>query len=124
MRAYLLREVPAEPGKEPAAIVADKADKKVEKKAESKVAPKEENTIIVKADTPKPTDAAKPADAKGDSTKADAAKAEVAKADVAKDKDGKQTPQPEAETAPTNPEPAKNVQVLTETWSYQLPADE
>lgn len=124
MRAYLLREVPAEPGKEPAAIVADKADKKVEKKVESKVAPKEEKTIIVKADTAKPADAAKPAEAKGESTKADAAKADVAKADIAKDKDGKQTPQPEAETAPTNPEPAKNVQVLTETWSYQLPADE
>ena len=124
MRAYLLREVPAEPGKEPAAIVADKADKKVEKKVESKVAPKEEKTVIVKADTAKPADAAKPAEAKGESTKADAAKADVAKADIAKDKDGKQTPQPEAETAPTNPEPAKNVQVLTETWSYQLPADE
>jgi glucans biosynthesis protein len=124
MRAYLLREVPAEPGKEPAAIVADKADKKVEKKVESKVAPKEEKTVIVKADTAKPADAAKPAEAKGESTKADAAKADVAKADIAKDKDGKQTPQPEAETAPTNPEPAKNVQILTETWSYQLPADE
>ena len=124
MRAYLLREVPAEPGKEPAAIVADKADKKVEKKVESKVAPKEEKTVIVKADTAKPADAAKPAEAKGESTKADAAKADVAKADIAKDKDGKQTPQPEAETASTNPEPAKNVQILTETWSYQLPADE
>ncbi|MEB0009860.1 glucan biosynthesis protein, partial [Pseudomonas sp. RTB2] len=128
MRAYLLREVPAEPGKEPAAIVADKADKKVEKKVESKVAPKEEKTVIVKADTAKPAeakgDSTKADVAKADSTKADAAKAEVAKADVAKDKDGKQIPQPEAETAPTNPEPAKNVQILTETWSYQLPADE
>ena len=38
----------------------------------------------------------------------------------AKDKDAKQ---PEA-AAPATPEPAKTEQVLTETWSYQLPADE
>jgi len=38
----------------------------------------------------------------------------------AKDKDAKQ---PEAAPA-TPPEPAKTEQVLTETWSYQLPADE
>lgn len=37
----------------------------------------------------------------------------------AKDKDAKQ---PEA--APATPEPEKTEQVLTETWSYQLPADE
>ena len=37
----------------------------------------------------------------------------------AKDKDAKQ---PEA--APATPEPIKTEQVLTETWSYQLPADE
>ncbi|WP_309139815.1 MULTISPECIES: glucan biosynthesis protein G [unclassified Pseudomonas] len=37
-----------------------------------------------------------------------------------KDKDAKQ---PEA-AAPATPEPAKTEQVLTETWSYQLPADE
>jgi glucans biosynthesis protein len=37
----------------------------------------------------------------------------------AKDKEAKQ---PEA--APATPEPAKTEQVLTETWSYQLPADE
>ncbi|NMX56956.1 glucan biosynthesis protein G [Pseudomonas edaphica] len=37
----------------------------------------------------------------------------------AKDKDAKQ---PEA--APANPEPEKTEHVLTETWSYQLPADE
>ncbi|AUZ48985.1 MULTISPECIES: glucan biosynthesis protein G [Pseudomonas] len=39
----------------------------------------------------------------------------------AKDKDAKQ---PEAAPAPVTPEPAKTEQVLTETWSYQLPADE
>lgn len=38
----------------------------------------------------------------------------------AKDKDAKQ---PEA-AAPATPEPDKTEQVLTETWSYQLPADE
>jgi len=135
MRAYLLREVPAEPGKEPAAIVADKADKKVEKKAEKKAeskaaspAPKEEKTDLATAAAAKPTDAAKPADVKGDvakdATKTDVAKTDAAKPDVAKDKDGKETQQPEAETAPTPPEPAKTQQVLTETWSYQLPADE
>ncbi|TFF04931.1 glucan biosynthesis protein G [Pseudomonas sp. BCA14] len=37
----------------------------------------------------------------------------------AKDKEAKQ---PDA--APATPEPAKTEQVLTETWSYQLPADE
>lgn len=37
----------------------------------------------------------------------------------AKDKDAKQ---PDA--APANPEPEKTEHVLTETWSYQLPADE
>ena len=37
----------------------------------------------------------------------------------AKDKEAKQ---PEA--APATPEPIKTEQVLTETWSYQLPADE
>jgi glucans biosynthesis protein len=125
MKAYLLREVPAEPGKEPAAIaiVAAKADKTAQKKADIKpapvTAPKDEKADVAKADAAKPTDAAKPADAK-----ADAAKTDVAKADAAKDKDGKETPQPATEAAPTNPEPAKNIQILTETWSYQLPADE
>jgi glucans biosynthesis protein len=130
MKAYLLREVPAEPGKEPAAIaiVADKADKKVQKKADIKPAPApastDEKADVAKADATKPADAAKPADAKAGAVKTDAAKTDVAKADAAKDKDGKETPQPATEAAPTNPEPAKNIQVLTETWSYQLPADE
>ncbi|WP_397450331.1 glucan biosynthesis protein G [Pseudomonas sp. NA-150] len=47
----------------------------------------------------------------------------VARAEKAEKKD-KQIPQPEVEAAPTNPEPASNVQMLTETWSYQLPSDE
>jgi periplasmic glucans biosynthesis protein len=39
----------------------------------------------------------------------------------AKDKDAKQ---PEAAAPATTPEPNKTEQVLSETWSYQLPADE
>jgi glucans biosynthesis protein len=140
MKAYLLREVPAEPGKEPALLVAEKAEKKAEKKAEAKAAAKEDKAdIVAKADTAKPDaakadtakadatkpDAAKPDAAKADVAKTDAAKpADVAKADSAKDKDGKETQQPATDAAPTNPEPAKNMQILTETWSYQLPSDE
>ena len=149
MRAYLLREVPAEPGKEPAVLVSDKADKKAEKKtlpalpaskeekaeaakaakadaAEAAKAADAAKAAGTKADAAKPADAkdakveaAKPADAK-----ADAAKADAAKPDVAKDKDGNVTQQPEAAPAPTPPAPATTQQVLTETWSYQLPADE
>ena len=39
-------------------------------------------------------------------------------------KDAKGTPAPAAEAAPATPEPVKTEKVLTETWSYQLPADE
>ncbi|MCH5522083.1 glucan biosynthesis protein G [Pseudomonas syringae] len=145
MRAYLLREIPAEPGKEPALLVADKAE---EKKAAAKEAAKpavakesaNDQVEIAKADAPKP-EAAKPETAKSEAGKADAAKADAAKgkgevakadagkadaskADVAKDKDGKEIQQPETEAAPTHPEPAKTLQVMTETWSYQLPSDE
>ena len=138
MQAYLLREIPAEPGKEPAVLVAAKAHIGDEKKAapakeaakpaaaDAATAPK---TDVAKADAAKPADAkadaAKPADAKADAAKpADAAKADVAKTEVAKDKDGKEIQQPAAEAAPTIPEPAKTLQVMTETWTYQLPADE
>ncbi len=140
MRAYLLREIPAEPGKEPALLVADKAE---EKKAAAKEAAKpavakesaNDQVEIAKADAPKPEavkpETAKPeagkADAakgKGEVAKADAGKADASKADVAKDKDGKEIQQPETEAAPTHPEPAKTLQVMTETWSYQLPSDE
>jgi glucans biosynthesis protein len=42
-----------------------------------------------------------------------------------KDKDNKDAKQPvAAEAAPATPESAPTEQVLTETWSYQLPADE
>lgn len=134
MQAYLLREIPAEPGKEPALLVADKAHIGEEKKAApAKEAPKKEAPVDAakdpKADVAKPVDAkadaAKPADAKADAAKpADAGKADIAKTEVAKDKDGKEIQQPAAEAAPTIPEPAKTLQVMTETWSYQLPADE
>lgn len=63
-----------------------------------------------------------------------AAAAKQAEAKPAKDskhakdkdaKDHKDAKQPAAaEAAPATPEPAKTEQVLTETWSYQLPADE
>jgi glucans biosynthesis protein len=135
MRAYLLREIPAEPGKEPALLVVDKASVGDEKKAApaapkeaEKEAPKEVQTDLAKAA------AGKPADAKAEAAKTEAVKAEVAKTeaagaaaakpDVAKDKDSKEPQQPVADAAPTHPEPAKTLQVLTETWSYQLPADE
>jgi len=62
-----------------------------------------------------PVEAAKPAkDAKQDKAAAKQAKAEkAAKAE-----------QPAADAAPTNGTPATTEKVLTETWSYQLPADE
>ncbi|HEX8540874.1 MAG TPA: glucan biosynthesis protein G [Pseudomonas sp.] len=122
MRAYLLREIPAEPGKEPAVLVADKThveEKKVAPKEAVKEAPKDAQTDLAKAAAGTPADAAK-----ADAAKTEAAKADVAKTDVVKDKDGKEIQQPVAEAAPTHPEPAKTLQVMTETWSYQLPADE
>jgi glucans biosynthesis protein len=132
MQAYLLREIPAEPGKEPAVLVADKAQLADEKKAAAKEAAKKDVPAdvakVAKAEVAK--EAAKPVDvAKADTAKADAAKpadakADVAKTDAAKDKDGNAIQQPAAPAAPTNPEPAKTLQVMTETWSYQLPADE
>jgi glucans biosynthesis protein len=137
MRAYLLREIPAEPGKEPALLVADKEEKKpVTKDAAKPAATKDTATDkveVAKADAAKPeagkpevakADATKPDAAKGETAKADPAKADVAKAEVAKDKDGKEIQPSEAEAAPTHPEPAKTLQVMTETWSYQLPSDE
>ena len=54
--------------------------------------------------------------------KADKVVAKQHEKQARKDAKDKQDPQPEA--APATPEPAKTEQVLTETWSYQLPADE
>jgi glucans biosynthesis protein len=62
----------------------------------------------------------KPADAKIDA-KADA-KATDKTADATKPGDA--NAQPDAAATPPTPEPIKTEQVLTETWSYQLPADE
>ncbi|HXR01708.1 MAG TPA: glucan biosynthesis protein, partial [Pseudomonas sp.] len=144
MRAYLLRETPAEPGKEPAVITADKSDKKPEKKADAKLAAPKEAEIVktdavkagdvkdakvgkadakdaAKADAGKGADAAKVAEAKTD----EASKPEAALGDAAKaNKGSKETQQPAVEAASTQQGPAMNQQVLTETWSYQLPADE
>ena len=39
-------------------------------------------------------------------------------------KDAKDAKDKQPEAAPATPEPIKTEQVLTETWSYQLPADE
>jgi len=50
---------------------------------------------------------------------------EAKPAAVSKDKDNKDAKQPvAAEAAPATPESAPTEEVLTETWSYQLPADE
>jgi glucans biosynthesis protein len=154
MRAYLLRETPAEPGKEPAVITADKSDKKPAAKADAKAAvaaapvvtaPKDEKAEIVKTDALKAgdqkdakapktdgkdvtkADAAKSADAKAAEPKSDeASKPEAALADAAKaNKGSKETQQPAVEAASTTQQgPAMIQQILTETWSYQLPADE
>ncbi|WP_025859034.1 glucan biosynthesis protein G [Pseudomonas sp. CHM02] len=54
--------------------------------------------------------------------KADKVLAKQHEKQVKKDAKDKEAKQPEA--APATPEPIKTEQVLTETWSYQLPADE
>ncbi|WP_225924133.1 MULTISPECIES: glucan biosynthesis protein G [Pseudomonas] len=54
--------------------------------------------------------------------KADKVLAKQHEKQAKKDAKDKQAQQPEA--APATPEPIKTEQVLTETWSYQLPADE
>ncbi len=54
--------------------------------------------------------------------KADKALAKQHEKQAKKDAKDKEAKQPEA--APATPEPIKTEQVLTETWSYQLPADE
>nr|WP_269836374.1 MULTISPECIES: glucan biosynthesis protein G [Pseudomonas] len=54
--------------------------------------------------------------------KADKVLAKQHEKQAKKDAKDKQDQQPEA--APATPEPIKTEQVLTETWSYQLPADE
>ncbi|KAA0949027.1 MULTISPECIES: glucan biosynthesis protein G [unclassified Pseudomonas] len=54
--------------------------------------------------------------------KADKVLAKQHEKQAKKDAKDKEAKQPEA--APATPEPVKTEQVLTETWSYQLPADE
>ncbi|MGL4272231.1 MAG: glucan biosynthesis protein G [Pseudomonas paracarnis] len=54
--------------------------------------------------------------------KADKVLAKQHEKQAKKDAQDKEAKQPEA--APATPEPIKTEQVLTETWSYQLPADE
>lgn len=144
MRAYLLREVPAEPGKEPALLVSEKDEKKAPAKSAAKETVKDEKAVAkaeaVKSAETKPEaakpeaakpevakqEAGKPEAGKPEAAKPEAGKPEVAKAEAGKDANaaGKETQQPAAEAAPTHPEPAKTLQVLTETWSYQLPSDE
>ncbi|MEZ0198101.1 glucan biosynthesis protein G, partial [Pseudomonas qingdaonensis] len=68
-----------------------------------------------------PVEPAKPAqDAKQDKATAKHAKAEKA----VKAEQSAKAEQPAADAAPTNGAPATTEKVLTETWSYQLPADE
>ncbi|MDP9526437.1 glucan biosynthesis protein G [Pseudomonas protegens] len=107
MRAALVRDIPQpEPTKASTpnsnSSVA-KADKLAAKQQEKK--DKEAAAAAAKQAEAKPAKDAK--DAKG-----------------TKDKDHKDAKQPAAEAAPATPEPVKTEQVLTETWSYQLPADE
>ena len=64
------------------------------------------------------TPAAKPA---APVTKAEKA---AAKAKDKQEHNAKDAKAPAAEAAPATPEPVKTEKVLTETWSYQLPADE
>ncbi|ROL81344.1 glucan biosynthesis protein G [Pseudomonas protegens] len=82
------------------------------------------NSSVAKADKI----AAKQQEKKEKEAAATAAKQPEAKpakdAKNAKDKDHKDAKQPAVEAAPATPEPVKTEQVLTETWSYQLPADE
>jgi glucans biosynthesis protein len=67
---------------------------------------------------------------KADKEAKDAKQAEAKQADAkpvanTKDKDNKDAKQPvAADAAPATPESAATEEVLTETWSYQLPADE
>ncbi|MDF0733974.1 glucan biosynthesis protein G [Pseudomonas entomophila] len=67
-----------------------------------------------------PKEAAPAKDTKQDKAAAKHAKAEHAKAAKAE----QPAEQPAADAAPTNGAPASTEKVLTETWSYQLPADE
>jgi glucans biosynthesis protein len=110
MRAYLLRETPVEPGKEPAIITADKSDKKPEKKADAKAAvvaaaPKDDKAEIVKTDAVKAGDAkdakVAKADAKADGK--DAAKGD--KADAAKPADAAKVAEAKSDEA-SRPEAA------------------
>ncbi|AXK57572.1 MULTISPECIES: glucan biosynthesis protein G [Pseudomonas] len=105
MRAALVRNIPvAEPAKastpnsNSSVAKADKIAAKQQEKKEKEAA----------------AAAAKQADAKPAKDAKDAKNA----------KDHKDAKQPAAEAAPATPEPVKTEQVLTETWSYQLPADE
>ncbi|MHC8384195.1 glucan biosynthesis protein G [Pseudomonas sp. LB3P14] len=69
---------------------------------------------------------AKQAEAKqAEAKQAEAKQAEAKPAADSKDKDNKDAKQPvAADAAPATPESAPTEEVLTETWSYQLPADE
>jgi len=105
MRAALVRDIPqpeptkaSTPNSNSSVAKADKLAAKQQEKKEKEAA----------------AAAAKQADAKP-----------AKEAKDAKDKDHKDAKQPvAAEAAPATPEPVKTEQVLTETWSYQLPADE
>jgi glucans biosynthesis protein len=62
---------------------------------------------------------------KEDKKAAEAKQADAKPAADAKDKANKDAKQPAAaNAAPATPESAPTEEVLTETWSYQLPADE
>ncbi|MGC5699998.1 glucan biosynthesis protein G [Pseudomonas sp. NFXW11] len=105
MRAALVRDIPVA---EPAKAVAPLANSSVAKA--DKVAAKQQEKEKKEAAKQAAAQAAK--DSKDSKDSKDA-------------KDHKDAKQPvAAEAAPATPEPVKTEQVLTETWSYQLPADE
>lgn len=95
MRAALVQDIP-QPEPEKASTQVIKADKLLAKQHEKQA----------KKEAKEAKDAKDAKDAK-----------------EAKDKEAKQ-PEAAPATPLSNPEPAKTEQVLTETWSYQLPADE
>ena len=84
------------------------------------------NSSVAKADKVAAKQAEKAEKADKDAKAAEAKQAEAKPATDAKDKaNNNDATQPAAaDAAPATPESAPTEEVLTETWSYQLPADE
>jgi len=83
------------------------------------------NSSVAKADKVAAKQAEKVEKAEKDAKAAEAKPADAKPATDAKDKaNNHDAQQPAADAAPATPESAPTEEVLTETWSYQLPADE